>query len=128
MISSFQADLVRHPLLYPLLRNESAACLRASPPKQRRVEGKESSRREEQAQMISALARALQAVRVRCLYADVLALTPDKQCARAGEGSQPSQGQALRGTAAARDMASQSHGHCTHAASHLGARSRRRSR
>jgi hypothetical protein len=63
---------VRHPLLYPLLRNESAACLRASPPKHRRVESGDASRREEQSQMLSALARALQAVNIPCLSVQCL--------------------------------------------------------
>ena len=60
-----QAALVRHPLLFPLLRTESAACLRASPPERRGADGAVAARREDQDLMLGALARALRAVSER---------------------------------------------------------------
>jgi hypothetical protein len=65
LIECFQAELVQHSLLYPLLRNESATCLRAVPPEHRRIDESDDlgeKRREEQSQMLNALARALHAV------------------------------------------------------------------
>ncbi len=54
---------MRHPLLLPLLRPESAACLRAVPPARGGAgPAAEAEQRELESKLVAAMARAQQAV------------------------------------------------------------------